>query len=310
MSDPQDLVDRYGIRAYVGEPVRIGGVVVGSLCGIDTTPRVFSPEERALLQRMAHQVSARMEALASQRASAPAPLLSRAAEPAFAELRNIVSPLVSNLAMARVAIADLAPLARLSETLPTTAAVEIPAFGALRRAGAALEDLATILDELGESSRRLMPMLRAIERLVLIDGTAVLVTDVVAAGSQLAFHHTKLVGGVRWSPRSPEAELWTSRVVAVSAISAALSVLAAAMMPLGSGVGIDGLVDRSSDRMIISLCSPALGPSVFGEAATVLAELLSGNTSVAVTAAPDRLELRFLINVGRGEDLPSRETNG
>jgi GAF domain-containing protein len=60
---PQDLVERYGIQAYLGAPVRIGGRTAGSLCVIDVVPREFGPEERARLSELAAQASGRLEAM-------------------------------------------------------------------------------------------------------------------------------------------------------------------------------------------------------------------------------------------------------
>ncbi len=60
---PQDLVKRFGIRSYVGVPLRIDGVVVGSLCGLDVRPRQFHEEDRRLLAALGEQVSARLGTL-------------------------------------------------------------------------------------------------------------------------------------------------------------------------------------------------------------------------------------------------------
>jgi GAF domain-containing protein len=63
---PTDLVERYGIRAYVGFPVRVTGQMVGTLCVIDVKPGRLAPEQREELSRLSQAVSARLEALAAQ----------------------------------------------------------------------------------------------------------------------------------------------------------------------------------------------------------------------------------------------------
>ncbi len=56
---PQELIDRYGLRAYAGVPIRSGDQVVGSLCVLDVEPRAFPPETHARLVAIAERVSAR-----------------------------------------------------------------------------------------------------------------------------------------------------------------------------------------------------------------------------------------------------------
>ncbi|WP_437911438.1 GAF domain-containing protein [Sorangium sp. So ce302] len=62
---PKELVERYGIRAYAGVPVRVRRHVVGSLCVIDLVPRTFEPGVVEGLHRLAAEVGTRLEALES-----------------------------------------------------------------------------------------------------------------------------------------------------------------------------------------------------------------------------------------------------
>ncbi|WP_441293011.1 GAF domain-containing protein [Sorangium sp. KYC3313] len=62
---PKELVERYGIRAYAGVPVRVRRHVVGSLCVIDLVPRSFEPDVVEGLHRLAAEAGARLEALES-----------------------------------------------------------------------------------------------------------------------------------------------------------------------------------------------------------------------------------------------------
>ncbi|QRK05861.1 GAF domain-containing protein [Archangium violaceum] len=64
---PRDLIERYGIRAYVGFPVRVLGRTVGSLCVIDVKPARLEAEVLAKLEELALRVSARLERLANQK---------------------------------------------------------------------------------------------------------------------------------------------------------------------------------------------------------------------------------------------------
>ena len=51
-----------GIRFYAGAPLRTSsGFVLGSLCVVDTKPRVFSPRDRKLLQIIADELMSKVE---------------------------------------------------------------------------------------------------------------------------------------------------------------------------------------------------------------------------------------------------------
>jgi hypothetical protein len=63
---PTDLMERYGIRAYVGFPLHVAGKAVGSFCVIDVKPGHLGPEQLKELEQLAQAASARLEALAGK----------------------------------------------------------------------------------------------------------------------------------------------------------------------------------------------------------------------------------------------------
>ncbi|MCE9572685.1 MAG: GAF domain-containing protein [Deltaproteobacteria bacterium] len=294
---PQELVGRYGARAYIGQPIAVAGTVVGALCAIDAEPREFSDVDRALIETLAARVSARLEELAQLRTATPAALLSRAALPAFSELRNIVGPIEANVTMAKVSLADLGGLVRLATELPAEVVERMPAFGALDRAIAAFRDLTEICDDLERSAHRLMPMLAAIERLTTAERDATFVSDVVTTASSLALHHTKLVGGVRWTGLRPGLEVAVPRIVAVATVTSALSILAAVLK--GRSAGIDASVDAGPAGVRIAMRTTGLAEDVLGAAAAELEHLIGASGVIQVAVAPDELALVFPAAGGR-----------
>ncbi len=63
---PTDLVERYGIRAYVGFPLRVAGKTVGSFCVIDAKPGRLEPAQLEELSKLTQAASARLEMLAAR----------------------------------------------------------------------------------------------------------------------------------------------------------------------------------------------------------------------------------------------------
>jgi GAF domain-containing protein len=61
---PTDLVERYGIRAYIGFPLHVAGKAVGSFCVLDVKPGDLKPAQLEELSQLAEAASARLEALA------------------------------------------------------------------------------------------------------------------------------------------------------------------------------------------------------------------------------------------------------
>ena len=70
---PQELVRRYGIRSYIGYPLRILGQTVGSLCVMDVEPRTVGQAERTVLEGLARRATARLERMSVQWAVPGAP---------------------------------------------------------------------------------------------------------------------------------------------------------------------------------------------------------------------------------------------
>ena len=68
---PQALVERYGIMAYAGAPLRVDGHVLGSLCVIDVKPRRFSASFLDSLIQAAGKASVRLEQLANDERNQP-----------------------------------------------------------------------------------------------------------------------------------------------------------------------------------------------------------------------------------------------
>ncbi len=66
---PTELVDEYGIQAYLGVPLRVGDSTLGSLCVIDTQPRTFSPDVRDALEKIALRVASRLNEKSGEHAA-------------------------------------------------------------------------------------------------------------------------------------------------------------------------------------------------------------------------------------------------
>lgn len=94
---PQGMVETYGIAAYAGVPIRVGGQVLGALCVADSVPREWSAPLVGELYGLARLVSERLEALTALDPSAeevtrvpPRTLAARASSLAQVVQRSLV----------------------------------------------------------------------------------------------------------------------------------------------------------------------------------------------------------------------------
>lgn len=287
---PKDLVDRYEIRAYLGEPVHIDSIVVGSLCAIDVKPRMFTDDERAVVAKLSIRASKRLKELSQMAQTTRPALLGAAVQPCFAELRNILTPVAFDLHTARVAIADLAPLSRISALSGEGA----PALGVLIRAADALAQLRQIVSDLERSHARLFDNIESIESLMVPRGCRTAVAEVMNLSSKLALHHLRAAGGMKWDPVSPDLAIAAPKMVAASAISVALLSMAAA------GSRVRGSATESGGQVIIELTSAALDQPTAARIAAEVNDLLDQNVLIRASAASGRIHLRM---VAANQDL-------
>ncbi len=193
---PQALVQAYGIESYLGVPVCISDVVVGSLCVIGSEVRT---SDAALLERMlvlAERASRRLTAMAqtakTTKTAMTTPLLAKAAAPAFGELKNALSPIMSSGGALRLLAADAAPLARIVKA----GARAFSALDVLREAAGAFDEFSGLADDLDTASARVKDNVDVLDAVLADDDGAGNVGEVIAAAMKLAHHATKLVGGV------------------------------------------------------------------------------------------------------------------
>jgi hypothetical protein len=289
---PQELVDRFGVAAYLGAPVRIGGQVVGSLCAIDTKTRQFSPLERTQLAQLAARVSERLEELAARETQKASNLMEIAAAPAFSEMRNILAPFGVNISLARVAAADIGGIARLAQQLPAETLAEQPGFASLINAATAANDLLEIIGDLAKGHQRLLPIAAALEKLMLATAESPTIAEVIDLASRLALHQTKLVGGVTWDAVQPGMRVVAQRLAAVSVLASALVLLADAKPQ--NQQGIRGAVQHERGEIVVELRSAGLSTINLSHCAKLIAAMLTETPMIFVDVEADAVRIRFV----------------
>lgn len=286
---PTELVERYGVAAYLGAPIHLGGAVIGSLCVLDVEPRTFAPADREALTGLAARATARLGELARDDRALEGTLHERAVRPVFAELRNLLQPVLSNFAAMRVAATELGCVQRLLTYSLEQGALP-PVAAALSRTTAALADLHATIEDTEQATRDIQRAVAALESVSLhVSRTAV--AEIIDAATTLAHHHSKLVRGVTWTGAGSIAFVDVPRPAAVSTLAAALTAMAGELVTARSSSGIQGRVERLPAEVVIGLTAPSLTPSWLTGLAASLRTLAGEGRGIGLRVGPERLEL-------------------
>ena len=109
---PQELVDRWSIRAYCGFPIVIDGEAVGSLCVIDTEPNKLPESAVKQMEDLATQASGRIKELQHPTSARVLSSLSNQ------ENKNILGNLKDLHQQAMVSAVDLQSVTQIAAMIP------------------------------------------------------------------------------------------------------------------------------------------------------------------------------------------------
>jgi GAF domain-containing protein len=276
---PQLLVDRYGVRAYLGAPVRVAGHILGTLCCIDMKPRRFTDDERATLIGLAARVSARLERL-GEPVAAPQRLIDLALGDAFASVRAVAERLGTDVALARVSALELGGAVRMLEEAMTR---EPDRYAAWVNLPLAHGDLQDTLRGLESEVRQLRAAVGALEKAALSSNGG-RVEEVIQAALRLAAPAITSVGGARLTAVVlPPLALDAPRPLVVTTLAALLGAIAGRLAGTSAGLTVTPRADGT--HLLLSVQSPALTPAAARSIVDELAELVEGVTIQAAQAA-------------------------
>ena len=219
LASPSDQIpyDRWGVRSYLGVPVFIGDVCVGTLCALDPQPRRYEPALRPRLVEWGARASARLAELA-RRPSLRRGGVQHVLRPSFAEIGNSLTPVFGQLGDARTTL-DALIADRDDRGGESRASAHGGSNGG---AGVRADPL--------DARRRYSWCCSA--------PNAIAISELARTSDELARHHTKLVGGVRWEVPTLEVILEVSHCTAVTVVASALSLLA---MDMNRGAADNGI---------------------------------------------------------------------
>ncbi len=294
---PQELVNTYGIRSYAGFPIRLHGEVIGSLCVIDQKPRQLAPQIFNVLEEIAAHAGRRLEELAADKGVVER-VLGQAVEPAFAEIRNMLASLHSNISFAKLAMADVEGVLRLVQEASRQQLRPAEFWRnteALQEALLAPQELYETLDDLSATSQRLIRAISALnDALVAPDQSYTSFVSVLETAAQLARHATQHIGGFQFHAFSHDHRIKTSRIVATSLISLALRSLAD-RIETNLQQGIQGHIAIVNHNIELTLTAPEASPVAFRELDDELTSLVLDEASCTISHRETSITLSWAV---------------
>lgn len=293
---PQQLVREYGIRSYLGLPVVVDDVVVGSLCVIDTKPREFTAVERQRLSDLAARVNARLALLSERRHLLRSSLVERASGPAFTELRDSLLPMRTGVASGHTAMTALGAYFRLAEhtlsggsTSPETMRRSLEAAtDALSRCESIFYDIEVSIGDVEDS-------LSALED-VMSSSSATHLSDVAISGRELARHVTTQIGGVYLPDLSHNPVILTPRSLCVALIATCLSSVASHLASQDLAGGIRMSAEAVGTKAALIIESNELPGDKYQAIADELILHTGNDPSVVIEATNSSIQVIFAVN--------------
>lgn len=292
---PPELISLYGLRAYLGTPIKADGQIVGTLCLLDVEPRAIDAKVRTTLQACARRVELLFGVLTDETRRVRE-LTRSAAQPAFAELRNVLCRISVASELVETALTDLVGSSAL---LAAVARGELPSEQLARNAAvlgsteqSSTEALALMRD-IARDFETTTDLLDALQGVVSPNGSSTAwVHQLLSAALTTATHETRAAGGVLVEPFS--ADLAVQAELAESA-SALASVLVALAQAAGSApqARLRLRIVAEGDHVDFIVSVPPMDAATTATVQQRLARLLDTAPSTRVACARDGVTLRF-----------------
>lgn len=292
---PQKLVEEYGIRAYLGMPIKSNNQVIGSLCVLDTEPHSFSEEEKENLKNLADHVNNRLIELNSSRKKDHSSLIGKAAFPALEEVMESIRPMKASVSDGMVAARELSTFIKMIETTVYGKGLSIEEVRKiLKDAKSAVERCENGLYDIEVSIGDAQDSLTALEHMFETKGSTML-SEVAESGRELARHVTKEVGGVILPEIEFDPTISTSKTLGSSIVALTLTLVANGIKKSGQPRKIKMSVEDQKVRAALIIACTDLSEEIRGEIVSELKNHTAEEPTITFKLVEGNIQLLFSI---------------
>ncbi|WKV12755.1 GAF domain-containing protein [Marivirga harenae] len=255
---PQHVVKEFNIQSYLGVPIKIDNVVIGSLCVLDTKTRNFTQKERQMLYKLSEKVNQRLETLTKSRKQTKLDLTYRTLNPAFSEISDSIRPIQklidsghSNVATIRsflnIANQFISIKSQNSETIKMSLE-------------AAIEANELIEDRILNIEMNVLNSIDSLDALknLLSNFSESEITKILISAQDLTRNATKAVGGFPMPDIDDEVIIQAKADLAIALISNCLLIVSAELKEVNSTAGIQLHVNQKNEFIDLEFTSTDL----------------------------------------------------
>lgn len=287
---PKHLVRSYGIRSYLGMPIKVDGTTVGSLCVIDTKPRQFSEKDRDNLNRLASLVNSRLTLLSHRKDQPGNKQMGRMRKEntgdSIREIRQSIELIKQEILPGKSAATAIEVFLRLMEYNAEHG--DIPGIVIDQTLGSAREALADCKEALKNieiSVDQAMVWSSILERLHQLEDRAIL-RSIMERVQELLGPQLKRIGGFQLDSIPAELEVGTDQQSAVAFLTGAFLMLCNRLSADGQITGINLFSDTDQEKVGL-LVQTTLTTADHADLAAKITEVL-GDDSAITTGHEDR----------------------
>ena len=300
---PQHVVKQYNIQSYLGVPIVVEDIVVGSLCVLDTKKRGFSEQERSSLYKLAELVNKRLDAITTNRRQTRLDLTESILEPVLNELAESLKPIQHCVNLGYSANTSIRSFLELSKHLFSNNTDHSDAIRlSLEAAIEANKINENLLCDIEMAAADSEDCILALERLVLNYEYAQL-SEVVISAQDLSRNAPDLVGGVPLPHFSNDPIIYTKGNLAIAIVTNCLLAISAELRKLESknGIRLNVIVQHEFAELIFS--AKDLNKSASDAAISRLDNLLGSNQpTVSINLIENKIKLIFKTKVPKLEN--------
>jgi len=290
---PQHVVKEFNVHAYLGVPVVVEDIVVGSLCVLDTKKRGFTEKDRNNLHKLALLVNQRLAVITQQRRQIRLDLTERALQPGISELSEAFQPIQQSLGAGYSAVAAMRSFFSLVKHEFSGNREMSDAFKySMEAAISANQENEKILYDIEACAADGGDCLNALERLILHIGTSRL-SEIVIAAQDLARNATKFIGGFPLPEFSSDPIITTKGTLATAIITNCLLSIAAELRGLESKNGILLTIIEQDDFVELFFSASDFTLPAAEAAVSTLIKQLGSEPSASIGSDGQQIKLSF-----------------
>ena len=244
---PQHVVKEYNIQAYLGVPIMVKEIVMGSLCVLDTKKRAFSKEEHTNLNKLAKLVNGRLEAITKNRRQTRLNLTEATLKPALAELSSSLKSIQTFINLGYSSETSIRTFLKHSKHLFSNESLYSEAVRlSLEAASRANELNKDVLIELEFAVKDSIDCVNALEQIVMnINSTPL--SEIVLSAQDLSRNATKLIGGFPLPDFKSDPKIYANGNLAIAIITNCLLIISSELGKSESKNGISLVTNEHAE---------------------------------------------------------------